>query len=146
MKKVLISGVFDLLHSSHILALKSVKVFGDYLVINVMPDNRVREKKGDGRPIQSALEREFVVRHLIGIVDETVSVKAKAGQTQSEYEKEVIKHVNPSVFIRGKYGKDIDEYCDKRGIRLIVFPEVNGIDKMHTTDIINKIKNLRTYE
>jgi len=140
MKKILISGVFDLLHSSHILMFRSVKMFGDYLVVNIIPDNRVREKKGEGRPIQSELEREFVIKHLITLVDETTCIEAKKDQTQDEYEETLLRQIAPSVFIRGKPSTYIEKFCKKHHIRFIVFPEVNGIDKMHTTDIINKIK------
>lgn len=141
MKKVLISGVFDLLHSSHILMFKSIKMFGDYLIVNIIPDNRVREKKGKNRPIQSALEREFIVRHLINLVDETTCIEAKTNQTQDEYEKELLKQIVPTVFIRGTYSQNIEKYCKKHQIRFIVFPEVKGLDKMHTTDIIHKIRS-----
>lgn len=144
MKKVLISGAFDLLHSSHLLALKAVKCFGDYLIVNVIPDNRVRAKKGKDRPIQSALEREFIIRHLTSIVDETVSVPAMKNQTQNEYEETVIEHVDPHIFIRSDYNEKIDNYCTNMNVRLIVFPGVEGIDKMHTSDIINKIKKSNT--
>ena len=57
-KAILVTGVFDLLHSEHIGFLKSAKALGGCLVVGIESDLRVRKLKGEGRPVQSALERK----------------------------------------------------------------------------------------
>ena len=49
-KLVLVTGVFDLLHSAHREFLKRAKQQGDVLVVGLEPDERVRALKGKGRP------------------------------------------------------------------------------------------------
>lgn len=57
-KVVLVTGVFDLLHSEHKLFLQKAKKLGDFLVVGVESDVRVRHLKGEGRPVNSQAERQ----------------------------------------------------------------------------------------
>ena len=50
---VLVTGVFDLLHEEHIKFLRAAKALGDFLVVGVESDVRVRQIKGEGRPVES---------------------------------------------------------------------------------------------
>jgi|SRR5579859_1896710 len=50
---VLVTGVFDLLHEEHIKFLRAAKALGDFLVVGIESDARVRQIKGEGRPIES---------------------------------------------------------------------------------------------
>ncbi|MBI2356349.1 MAG: adenylyltransferase/cytidyltransferase family protein [Candidatus Doudnabacteria bacterium] len=45
MKKVMVFGVFDLLHPGHVDFLKQAKKLGDYLVVSVARDANVRKVK-----------------------------------------------------------------------------------------------------
>ena len=47
--KVLYGGAFDLLHYAHVLAIKKAKTYGDYLVMQICPDEKVRKKKGENQ-------------------------------------------------------------------------------------------------
>jgi len=140
-KTVLMSGVFDLINSGHIFAFNIAKSFGDRLIINVVPDNRVKEKKGNGRPILSEREREFIVRSIKG-VDDVVCIEYKPNQTREEYEISVVDAVVPDVFIRNGYSETLDNFCKSKNIKFVVLPEVHGIDRLHTTDIIKLINKL----
>ena len=140
MKKVLTGGGFDLIHSAHIYLFQISKSFGDYLVVNVLPDQRMKELKGDSRPILSERERMYIVKN-IRRVDEVVCIKQKTNDIdKDDYNIQVIDEVNPNVVIMSTYSKRIDEFCKSRNIEFIVVPEIQGIDKVHSTDIINKIK------
>jgi rfaE bifunctional protein nucleotidyltransferase chain/domain len=48
---VLVTGVFDLLHSEHQLFLTKAKAAGDILIIGLESDQRVKRIKGHARPI-----------------------------------------------------------------------------------------------
>lgn len=54
---VLVTGVFDLFHEEHQQFLANAKERGDFLVVGLESDARVRALKGSGRPVQSEAER-----------------------------------------------------------------------------------------
>ena len=43
--------------------------------------------------------------------------------------------------VRDSYDRKVARFCQERNIKFVMVPEIEGLDKMHTTDIINKIKN-----
>ena len=45
MTKVLVNGAFDILHSGHINLLKYAKYVGDYLIVALDTDERIKEAK-----------------------------------------------------------------------------------------------------
>ena len=54
---VLATGFFDLLHAEHSNFLRKAKAAGDILVVAVESDERARELKGEGRPIEPQTTR-----------------------------------------------------------------------------------------
>lgn len=64
MKKVFVNGTFDVLHPAHIMLLNFAKSQGDYLHVALDTDTRVKEKKGDSRPIFNQDERKFFLMNL----------------------------------------------------------------------------------
>ena len=50
---VLVTGVFDLLHQEHLNFLIKAKQAGDFLIVGVETDYRVKLLKGDDRPIDA---------------------------------------------------------------------------------------------
>ncbi len=51
---VLATGVFDVLHQEHVTFLEKAARLGDFLLVGVESDERVRQIKGQGRPIHPA--------------------------------------------------------------------------------------------
>jgi len=141
MKKVLIVGYFDLLHSGHIRALQMASGLADSLIVGVNADNVAKTRKGNNRPILSQKERMFVVCNL-SCVDKAVGMTDNGEHSAMENDMRYIRAIRPDVFIRNKPDKDMEEFCKGRGIEFVVMAEVLGIDKVHTTDIIDKIKKL----
>lgn len=64
MRKVFINGTFDLLHKGHLEMLLFAREQGDYLTVAIDSDRRVKELKGDTRPINNENERMFMLRCL----------------------------------------------------------------------------------
>jgi len=64
MKKVFVNGTFDLLHLGHLQLLNFAKSHGDYLIVGIDTDDRVKEKKGPSRPVYNQEERAFFLRML----------------------------------------------------------------------------------
>ncbi len=56
-KIVLATGFFDLLHKEHIKFLQNARALGDILIVAVESDARARKLKGEGRPIETQLDR-----------------------------------------------------------------------------------------
>lgn len=56
-KIVLVTGVFDLFHQEHLEFLKRAKKAGDFLLVGIESDKRVKEMKGEDRPIVSQEKR-----------------------------------------------------------------------------------------
>ena len=50
---VLVTGVFDILHSEHIKFLSAAKQVGDLLLVGLESDSRVKQLKGSTRPINN---------------------------------------------------------------------------------------------
>ncbi len=61
-KKVLVGGVFSLLHPGHIFFLKAARKLGSSLVVVVAHDTTVNKKKG--KPVFTAKERKEMVESL----------------------------------------------------------------------------------
>jgi D-beta-D-heptose 7-phosphate kinase/D-beta-D-heptose 1-phosphate adenosyltransferase len=64
MKKVIVNGTFDLLHAGHVELLEFAKMQGDYLLVAIDSDRRVKELKGESRPINNQLDRKRVLEGL----------------------------------------------------------------------------------
>lgn len=64
MRKVFVNGTFDLLHKGHLEMLLFAREQGDYLTVAIDSDRRVKELKGDTRPINNENERMFMLRCL----------------------------------------------------------------------------------
>lgn len=63
-KIVLTSGTFDIIHIGHAQYLEAASRYGDFLVVGVDSDEKVRAKKGDNRPIVNEDERLKMLAHL----------------------------------------------------------------------------------
>lgn len=64
MKRVFVNGTFDVLHLGHLAMLNFAKGLGDYLVVAIDSDERVRRIKGPSRPINTVHERKTLLENL----------------------------------------------------------------------------------
>lgn len=94
MKKVFVNGTFDLLHSGHIHLLNYAKSLGDFLYVAIDTDERVKEKKGQSRPVYNLQERIFHLQNL-----KPVDVVLSFGS--DEQLESLVKIVKPDIMIVG---------------------------------------------
>ena len=94
MKKIFVNGTFDVLHIAHIQLLNYAKSMGDYLHVAIDTDARVKEKKGESRPIYPQEERKFFLMNLKAV--DNVSFFS----TDEELEN-TIKEYAPDIMIVG---------------------------------------------
>jgi D-beta-D-heptose 7-phosphate kinase/D-beta-D-heptose 1-phosphate adenosyltransferase len=64
MIKIFVNGCFDILHVGHISLLNHARSLGDYLLVAIDADSRVRESKGTDRPINNQATRSIVLQNL----------------------------------------------------------------------------------
>jgi D-glycero-beta-D-manno-heptose 1-phosphate adenylyltransferase len=67
LRLVLTSGSFDILHEGHSMYLEAARDLGDFLIVGVDSDEKVRERKGPGRPVVPELERLRMLTHQRGV-------------------------------------------------------------------------------
>ena len=58
MRKVWTNGCFDILHIGHLKMLEYAKSKGDYLVVGIDTDARVKQLKGEDRPFNNEDDRK----------------------------------------------------------------------------------------
>lgn len=64
MVKVIVNGTFDILHPGHLALLNYAKSLGDFLIVAIDTDDRVRELKGLSRPINNQNDRKLFLENL----------------------------------------------------------------------------------
>jgi rfaE bifunctional protein nucleotidyltransferase chain/domain len=69
MKKIWTNGCFDILHVGHIKMLQYARSLGDYLIVGIDSDRRVKELKGDSRPINNQDDRRELLLALSCVDD-----------------------------------------------------------------------------
>ena len=67
LKVVLTSGSFDILHEGHSMYLEAARRFGDFLIVGLDSDEKIRARKGPHRPAVPEMERLRMVTHQRGV-------------------------------------------------------------------------------
>ena len=60
----MVNGTFDVLHPGHIALLNTARSYGDYLVVAIDTDRRVKDLKGNLRPINNQDDRRIMLSNL----------------------------------------------------------------------------------
>jgi D-beta-D-heptose 7-phosphate kinase/D-beta-D-heptose 1-phosphate adenosyltransferase len=91
-KVVLTSGSFDILHEGHSMYLEAARQFGDFLIVGLDSDEKIRARKGENRPVVPQAERLRMVTHQRGVG--LVTLKATQHPKWA-----LIKAVRPDVLV-----------------------------------------------
>lgn len=134
MTKVIVNGTFDVLHLGHLRMLEFARSMPDsYVLVLIDSDSRVKELKGNDRPVNSAEERKIMLESL-RFVDE---VKV-FGSDQELID--MIKEYSPDVMVKGSdyIGKPIigEQHCKE-------IQYYNYVRGYSTTNKIQSIINRR---
>lgn len=109
---VLTSGTFDMVHPGHARYLEAARSYGDFLVVGVDSDAKVRARKGPDRPVVPEEERIEMLAHLR-------SVDILTLKQPDEPKWELIKRVKPDVLVvtQETYDEEtrrqLEEYCGR---------------------------------
>jgi len=95
---VFTNGCFDILHAGHAQYLKKAAALGDLLFVGVNSDASVRRLKGEGRPVQKAADRAYLLASLacvsyVAIFSEDTPLR-------------LIRDVMPHVLVKGSDWKE----------------------------------------
>lgn len=136
---VLTNGVFDILHKGHIELLKFAKSQGTKLIVAIDSDRRVKELKGDSRPINNEEDRRKVLE-TNRYVDEVV-IFDSTEELQGFYQT-----LSPDVIVKGSEWT-ADEVRERdvipEEIQIKVYPLVGDYS---TTNTMHKIRELESCE
>lgn len=130
MKKVWVNGSFDILHLGHIKLLEFASTFGNVRV-GLDSDNRIREKKGEGRPYNTLEDRVEFMRG-IKFVNDIVTFSTNDGLIES------IRDYQPDLMVIG------DDYNYHTIIGIEYIPKVVFFNKLKgksTTNILRYENN-----
>jgi len=86
---VFTNGCFDLLHAGHAKYLRRAAALGDVLLVGLNGDASVRRLKGEGRPVQTAVDRAYLLASLSCVSYVTIFTE----DTPARLIEEVIPHV-----------------------------------------------------
>ena len=130
MKTIFVNGTFDLLHPGHVSLLNWAKSLGDYLVVGIDTDDRVKEKKGSTRPIYNQTDRG------IRLVSMSAVDEVRYFDSDESLEN-LVKEVKPDIIVVGsdwkgktiigsyyaaelKFFDRIEEYATTKTIQCII--------------------------
>ena len=130
MKKVLVTGCFDLFHYGHLKFLEAAAACGDQLVVGVAEDDTVRRVKGENRPI-------YPLEHRIALLAACRHVEA-VEVFSLESQPDLVAQVAPDICVEGADGNArLREILQELGLEIPV--QTVYTDFIHTTDIVQKI-------
>ena len=134
-KVVLVGGCFDVLHPGHIIFLQKAKAAGDYLIVLLESDERIKKLKGIKRPVHDQKMRALML-YAVRYVDQVISLPDL--KKDEDYEKIVAK-IKPDIIAVTKGGSD---YHHEKRVAKLVGAELKYVTKMignySTTAILNR--------
>jgi D-beta-D-heptose 7-phosphate kinase/D-beta-D-heptose 1-phosphate adenosyltransferase len=128
-KIVFTNGCFDILHTGHVKYLEEAKSFGDILILGLNSDNSVRKLKGENRPINSQVDRAYILASL-KVIDYVVIF-----DDDTPYD--LINFIQPDLLVKGGdyEGKEVVGQDIAKELKLVKF-----IDNKSTTKTIERIQ------
>ena len=129
--KIIVNGTFDILHRGHVELLEYAKGLGEFLLVCIDTDRRVKELKGENRPINNQADRAFMLQGL-------KCVDAVWTFDSEEDLERICEMYQPNVMVKGK------DYEGKRIVGAKHCKEIKFVELVNgysTTNIIQRIAN-----
>ncbi len=129
MVKIIVNGTFDIVHRGHIELLNYAKGLGDWLLVCIDTDRRVKELKGETRPINNQYDRQFMLQNL-------QAVDAVRFFDSAEELEEICRAYQPDIMVKGS------DYKDKPIVGSQYCKEIKFVDLVNGYSTTNTIKNI----
>lgn len=128
----MVNGTFDILHRGHLELLNFARNQGDQLLVAIDTDRRVRELKGETRPINNQEDRKLFLYNLRAV--DTVALF-----DSKEELVEIMKEYRPDVYVKGSDWKGSASTAEKYCPKVIYYDRVGNYSTTNTIqDIINR--------
>jgi D-beta-D-heptose 7-phosphate kinase/D-beta-D-heptose 1-phosphate adenosyltransferase len=130
MTKIVVNGTFDILHPGHVAMLNYAKSLGVYLLVLIDSDRRVKELKGNNRPVNNQRDRQFLLKNLKAVNDVWIF-------DSDEELVEKIRLASPDIMVKGS------DYIDRPILGQELVKKIEFYDRTEhsTTKIIQDIIN-----
>ena len=130
MMKIIVNGSFDIVHLGHIRLLQYAKCFPSaYVYVFIDTDRRIKELKGNDRPINSQHER-------LVLLSELKSVDRVDVFDTDEELVNLIRDYDPDIMIKGS------DYRNKPIIGAEFCKEIKFYDRLEQYSTTNKIQDI----
>jgi rfaE bifunctional protein nucleotidyltransferase chain/domain len=134
---VVTNGCFDILHLGHVTYLEEARKQGDALLIGVTGDAGVRNLKGEGRPVNSEVDRALVLAAL----ESVTGVCVFPDQTAMRF----LERARPAIYVKGgdytldTINQEERRYVESIGGRVVILANVPGNSTSATLAKIAKL-------
>lgn len=128
---IFVNGCFDVLHRGHIELFEYAKSLGEYLIVALDSDERVKQSKGNQRPFNCLKDRKKVVSS-IGVVDWVEDFNT------NEELIGLIKQNSPDVMVVGSDWQDKKVIGSEFAKEIKFFERIDGYS---TTEILQNSSN-----
>ena len=141
MKKVFVSGCYDLLHSGHVEFFRQASAYGS-LYVGIGSDATILQLKGH-RTLYSEKERLFMVKAIRYVQDAFIN----QGSGMMDFVP-TVDFLKPDVFVVNEDGSrpEKEAFCRERGIEYVVLKRTpqEGLEARSSTDIKNAVTGIPT--
>lgn len=128
--KVMVNGTFDIIHRGHLMMLQHAKSLGDHLLVAIDTDRRVKELKGENRPINNQDDRRYMLESL-KCVNTVYFFDSK------EELIDLMKEYQPDIYVKGSdWNRDRPSTAEQYCKQVIYYDRVSDYS---TTNIIQRI-------
>jgi D-beta-D-heptose 7-phosphate kinase/D-beta-D-heptose 1-phosphate adenosyltransferase len=132
MKTVMVNGTFDILHPGHVALLNTARSYGDHLIVAIDTDRRVRELKGEQRPINNQNDRRIMLSALKAVdIVELFDSKEELLNLMERYK--------PDVYVKGSDWKHDTKSTAHQYCKEVIY--YDRIEEYSSTRIIESIIN-----
>jgi len=139
MKKVFVSGCYDILHGGHIEFFNQAKALGDYLIVCFAGDKSLEIHKHKPSSLPEAHKKKIL--ESLRMVDEVV-IGDYLDELGLDFKQHFLR-MRPDILAvteDDRYGEQKTKLCKEIGAKYVVLPKTLDFEKTSTTEIIKRIK------
>ena len=138
MKKVFVSGCYDILHAGHVEFFKQAKALGDHLIVSFASDDVLLKYKGRKSAMPEAHKRRLL--ESLSMVDEVV-MGENLDDPIFDF-KDVFEKCAPDILVSTADDTHVAEkkaFCKKYGAVFVQLPKSLDLEPISTTDIRRRL-------
>lgn len=140
MKKVFISGCYDIIHGGHVEFFSQARALGDYLIVSIAGDNALLKHKGR-RPSVPVMHKKRLIENL-EMVDEVIISDETEGDLGLNFYQQFL-DIKPQVLAvtdDDQYEDVKRELCAKVEAEYVRLPKTLNFEQVSTTGIIRWVR------